>query len=54
MKEEDDAVAAIKKAGGEIVELTADQHKSFVSAVNPIYNETRTVFGPELLKLVNL
>ena len=54
VKEEEDAVAAIRKVGGEIVELTADQHELFVSAVNPIYNETRTVFGPELLKLVNL
>jgi tripartite ATP-independent transporter DctP family solute receptor len=54
VKEEEDAAAAIRKVGGEIVELTADQHKMFVSAVNPIYQETRTTFGPELLKLVNL
>lgn len=54
VKEEEDAEVAIRKVGGEIVELTADQHQSFVSAVNPIYNETRQLFGPELLKLVNL
>jgi len=54
VKEEEDAAAAIRKAGGEIVELTADQHKAFVSAVNPIYGEARSQFGPELLKLVNL
>jgi tripartite ATP-independent transporter DctP family solute receptor len=54
VKEEDEAAEAIKKAGGEIVELTADQHKSFVSAVNPIYKETRSTFGADLLKLVGL
>lgn len=54
VKEEADAEVAIRRVGGEIVELTADQHKSFVSAVNPIYNETQKLFGPELLKLVNL
>jgi len=54
VKEEEDAVAAIRKVGGEIVELTAEQHRMFVSAVNPIYQETRNTFGPELLKLANL
>jgi TRAP-type C4-dicarboxylate transport system substrate-binding protein len=54
VKEEADAAAAIRKAGGEIVELTADQHKAFVSAVSPIYKEARTQFGSDLLKLVNL
>ena len=54
VKEEDDAVVAIRKSGGEIVELTADQHKAFVSAVNPIYSEARGQFGRDLLALVNL
>ena len=54
VKEEDDAVAAIKKAGGEIVELTADQHKAFVSAVNPIYGEARKELGSDTLRLVDL
>jgi len=54
VKEEAEAAAAIRKAGGEIVELTADQHKAFVSAVSPIYSEARKQFGNELLKLVNL
>jgi len=53
VKEEDDAAAAIRKAGGEIVELTADQHKAFVSAVNPIYGEARKGLGPAVLKLVD-
>ena len=42
------------RKGGEIVELTADQHKAFVSAVSPIYDEARSQFQGELLKLVNL
>jgi TRAP-type C4-dicarboxylate transport system substrate-binding protein len=54
VKEEEDAEAAIKKEGGEIVELTADEHKAFVSAVSPIYGEARKQFGRELLALVNL
>jgi tripartite ATP-independent transporter DctP family solute receptor len=54
VKEEEDAAAAIRKSGGEIVALTADEHKAFVSAVGPIYGEARSQFGPELLKLVNL
>jgi TRAP-type transport system periplasmic protein len=54
VKEEADAVAEIKKAGGEIVELNVDQHKAFVSAVTPIYGEARSQFGQELLKLVDL
>ena len=54
VKEEDDAAAAIKKTGGEIVELTAEEHKAFVSAVNPIYGEARKELGSDVLKLVDL
>jgi tripartite ATP-independent transporter DctP family solute receptor len=54
VKEEDDAAAAIKKSGGEIVELTADQHKAFVSAVNPIYSEARSQIDRTLLTLVGV
>lgn len=54
VKEEEDAAAAIKKVGGEIVELTADQQKLFASAVTPIYGEARTQLGGEVLKLVDL
>ena len=42
------------KAGGEIVELTTDEHKAFVAAVSPIYGEARKQFSRELLALVNL
>jgi TRAP-type transport system periplasmic protein len=54
VKEEEDAAATIRKTGGEIVELTEDQHKAFVSAVSPIYSEVRSEFGRDLLALVNL
>ena len=54
VKEEDDAAATIRKSGGEIVELSADGHKAFVSAVSPIYGEARSQFGRELLRLVDL
>jgi TRAP-type C4-dicarboxylate transport system substrate-binding protein len=54
VKEEADAADAIKKARGEIVELTMDEHEAFVAAVRPIYGEARTQFSRELLALVNL
>jgi tripartite ATP-independent transporter DctP family solute receptor len=54
VKEEENAAAVILKTGGEIVELTADQHKAFLSAVSPIYTEARSQFGRDLLALVNL
>jgi TRAP-type C4-dicarboxylate transport system substrate-binding protein len=54
VKEEAEAASVITKAGGEIVELAMEQHKAFVSAVSPIYNEARGQFGRELLALVNL
>jgi len=54
VKEEEDAAVAIRKAGGEIVELTADQHKAFVTLVGPIYTEARSQFDRQLLELVGL
>ena len=54
VKEEEDAMLAIKKEGGEIVELTPEQHKAFVAAVSPIYGEARSQYGRELLALLNL
>jgi TRAP-type C4-dicarboxylate transport system substrate-binding protein len=54
IKEEEDAQAAIRKAGGEILELTPEQHKAFVAAVTPIYGEARRQFGRDLLALLNL
>ncbi len=54
VKEEDDAAGAIRKVGGEILELTPEQHKAFVDAVRPIYGETRGQFSKELLGLAGL
>ena len=54
VKEEENAAADIQKAGGEIIELTPEQHKMFVSAVTPIYGEARSEFGKDLLSLVNI
>ncbi len=55
VKEEEDCRAAIRKAGGEIVELTADQQKAFVVSRQPDLQGSAAVeFGRELLSLVNL
>jgi TRAP-type transport system periplasmic protein len=54
VKEEEDAQAAIRKAGGTILELTPEEHKAFVAAVTPIYGEARAQYGRELLAMVNL
>lgn len=54
VKEEEESAEAIRKAGGEILELTPEQHKAFVAAVTPIYGEARKQYGRELLGLVNL
>ena len=52
IKEEEDSAAEIRKVGGEILELTPEQHKAFVTAVTPIYGEARTQYSHELLSLV--
>jgi TRAP-type C4-dicarboxylate transport system substrate-binding protein len=54
VKEEEDSMATIRKEGGEILELTPEEHKAFVAAVTPIYGEVRRQYGRELLGLVNL
>ena len=54
MKEEEDAMVAIRKEGGEIVELTPEQHQAFVDVVTPIYGEARGQYDRELLSLVGL
>jgi TRAP-type C4-dicarboxylate transport system substrate-binding protein len=54
IKEEEDAMVAIRKEGGEILELTPDEHKAFVTAVTPIYGEARAQYSRELLSLVSL
>jgi len=54
VKEEEDAMAVIRKEGGEIIDLTPERHKAFVAAVTPIYGEARSQYGREMLALVNL
>lgn len=50
-REEEDARAAIAASGCDIVELTADQHDAFATAVRPIYGEARRQYGEDLLRL---
>ena len=54
VKEEEEAMAVIRKEGGEIIELQPQEHKAFVDAVTPIYGEARAQYSQDLLKLVNL
>ncbi len=49
-----DSQAAIREAGGEIVELTPAQRAEFVSAVAPLYAEAENRYSRELLELVDL
>ena len=39
-------------AGGEFVELTHDQRKAFVLAVEPIYDEMQAQHEKDLLELI--
>jgi len=48
-----DSQEIIRKAGGEIVELTAAQREEFVTAVAPIYADAESHYSRELLNLVN-
>ena len=54
IKEEEDAMTAIRAEGGEILELTHDEHNAFVAAVTPIYGEARRQYGREVLSLLNV
>jgi TRAP-type C4-dicarboxylate transport system substrate-binding protein len=54
VKEEEDAMTAIRAEGGEILELTPDEHNQFVAAVTPIYGEARREFSREVLALLNV
>lgn len=53
-REESDAEATIRAAGGEIVELTAAQLQPFRDAVKPLYDEARQRYPAELLRLAGL
>jgi TRAP-type C4-dicarboxylate transport system substrate-binding protein len=52
LKEDNDAMAAIRNEGGEIVALTGQQHEAFVRAVTPIYNEAQSQYPRDLLRLI--
>src|SRR5262245_5592668 len=54
LKEDNDAMAAIRNERGEIFELTPQEHEAFVRAVRPIYEEARTQYSRDLLGLVGL
>jgi len=54
VKEEEDAMVAIRAEGGEILDLTGDEHDKFASAVTPIYGEARRQYSRELLALLNV
>lgn len=53
-QEETDAAAAIREAGGEIAELTAEEIQLFVEAVKPVYQDAQTQYSRELLDLVGI
>jgi TRAP-type C4-dicarboxylate transport system substrate-binding protein len=52
VREEEEAWHTIAGAGCELAELTADEHRGFVSAVDPIYGEARKQYGERLFDLV--
>jgi tripartite ATP-independent transporter DctP family solute receptor len=54
VKQDNDAIAAIRSERGEIVELTAQEREAFVRALRPIYDEWRNEYGRDLLGLVGL
>jgi TRAP-type C4-dicarboxylate transport system substrate-binding protein len=54
VKEEEDAMTAIRTEGGEILELTREEHNEFVARVTPIYGEARRQYSREVLALLNV
>jgi TRAP-type C4-dicarboxylate transport system substrate-binding protein len=54
VQEEEDAEAAIKAEGCDIVTLDSAQHDAFAKAVQPIYAEARKQLGDELFRLTGL
>jgi len=51
-REEEDARRAIEAAGGEIVELSADEHSAFVKAVAPMLDDASRQYGQAWLDLI--
>ena len=52
VEEEDIARKAIESAGGEVVELTAEERAAFARAVKPLHDEARQRFGEEVFALL--
>ncbi len=50
-EEEEAARRAIEEVGGDIVTLTAEEHRAFAAVVAPIYGEARAALGEDLLSL---
>ena len=53
-REELEARRIIEAAGGEVVDLTPEQHAAFVAVAEPIYDDARRTYPAELLALVGL
>ena len=49
-----ESAAAIREAGGEIIDLTAEQRSEFIATVKPVYAKARSRYDPELLAAVGL
>ncbi|MPZ55233.1 MAG: hypothetical protein GEU91_01805 [Rhizobiales bacterium] len=52
VKEHEESLAAIKTEGCEIAALPREGHDAFVKAVQPLHDEARKAYGPELFGLV--
>jgi TRAP-type C4-dicarboxylate transport system substrate-binding protein len=42
----------IEAAGGEVLELAAEERQAFIRAVKPLHDEARKQFGDEVFALV--
>jgi len=52
VKEHEESLAAIKAEGCEVADLPPAGHDAFVKAVQPLYDDARKAYGPELFKLL--
>jgi len=52
IEEDREARSALKAEGCEITELTADEHKAFAAAVQPLLDEARNTYGQKMFDLL--
>ncbi len=52
VEEHEQSRKIIEDAGCEIVELNAQEHATFVAAVQPLLNDARKMYGEEMFKMV--